>query len=583
MSHCETLRFGETKVSVIPDNTSWDPSQDLCSRAILLCGGNFCRLVFRLSVNGSCHASTQNIWLTADNNTRISQSPLSAIAQSDPWSVNREDESRLLFCVQGDHFYGTELGPSLRPYTAVRHMRVPGTPNKIMFSDHLQKLVVACTTIKVRPGPTTNGHMRDSNKRLLYPTLMWLDPDESAIESTVDTKPELHDDNAREGRMLPGRTPRIIGKSGMRVLGLLEWKAKLAGRSFLLLAINSMRPRNEVNRVTGIINLYTVTKGPKDQVALKSSGSIKCEQRVYSMAQYDESSLVYTSGTAINLTTLENTDGTSRLTHRIGWDKLRSEGVSVSVKNPYIYVTTAKHSVSVFVIERNAFRPLFTDEDGARPGLTHIALPTHPLVLASDRNGVVAGLWQPPSLQVANSFRTVFEAVFPGPIRKLHLAVVKAPWSAETEEIEDTIIGSSLDGSFYQFELLGEAKWRLLRFLQNLCERNGNICPLLHRKRHRQRLEPLVPTKRDMHIDGDILWRLIERGGQYSGMMIQDMLDEVPDEDPNRRTDEFQTLEERVARFSELARDAAVGDDSEEDDSVENTVRFLRRMLQPIL
>ncbi|MCJ1249735.1 hypothetical protein MMC30_006961 [Trapelia coarctata] len=583
MSHCETLMFGKTKVSVIADNTSWDPSRSLCSRAIVLCGKNFCRLTFRLSADRSCNALIQSIWLTAANDTEIYQSALSAVAQSDPWSVDHEDESRLLFCIQDGHFYGTELGLSLRPHTVVRHMRVPGTPNRIMFSNHLQKLVVACTTIKVRPGPITNGQMRDSNKRLLYPTLMFLDPDDSTIESALDMKPELHDENAREGQMLPGRTPRIIGRSGMRVLGLLEWKAKLEGRSFLLLAINSMRPRNEGNRITGIINLYTITKDPTDQIALKSSGSIKCEQRVYSLAQYDESSLVYTSGTALHLTTLENADGTSKLTHRMSWDRLRSEGVSVSVRKPYIYVTTAKHSISVFVIERNAFRPLFTDEDGARPGLHHIVLPTHPMVLASDRNGVVAGLWQPPFGQAINSFRTVFEAVLPGPIRKLHLALVKTPWSAEREEVEDTIIGSSLDGSFYQFELLDEAKWRLLRFLQNLCERNGNICPLKHLKRHRQRLEPLVPTKRDMHIDGDILWRLIERGGRYSGMMIQSMLEEAPDEDPSRRTDEFETSEERVARFSEIVRDAALGGDSGENDSVEAVVRFLRSMLQPIL
>ena len=583
MSHCETVTFGETKVVVIADNTSWNPSRDLCSRAIVLCGGNFCRLIFRLSVDKSYHASIQRIWLTADKDTEIYHSQLSVIAQSDPWSVDPKDESRLLFCVQDDHFYGTELGPSLRPYTVVRHMRAPGTPNRIMFSNHLQKLIVACTTIRVR---SVKEQLRDKNKRLLYPTLMFLDPDEITLESALDMKPELHDDNAREGQMLPGRTPRIIGRSGMKVLGLLEWRAKLEGKSFLLLAINSMRPRNEANRITGIINLYTVNNRFDGQVAIKSSGAIKCDHPVYSIAQYDERSLVYTSGNTLNLSTLETIDGTTRLTHRMGWDRLRSQGVYVSVRKPYIYVSTAKHSVSVFVIERNAFRPVFTDEDGARQGLHHLTLPAHPMVIVSDRNGMLAGLWQPPTAQVTNSFKTVFEAVLPGPIRKLHLTHVKAPWSAEEEKGEkvgDAIIGSSLDGSFYRFELIDEAKWRLLRFLQNLCERNGNLCPLMHAKRRRQRLEPHAPTRRDMHIDGDILWRLIERGGPLSGRMIKSMLVEVPDEDSNWRTDEFETLEERISRFSELARDAALGGDSGEDDSVEEAVvRFLRKMLQPI-
>lgn len=584
ISHCETLRFGQTSVSVLPDNFSRDPSANICSRAIVLCGGNFSRLTFRLFADGSNHTSIQSIWLTGVNNAGTNH--LSIIAQSDPWSVDGGDQSKLLYCIGADQLYGTELVSSLRPYAVVRQMRVPGTPNKIMFSNHLQKLVVACTTIRIRDGSTANGHMRDRNKRLLYPTLLFLDPDEGSIDINKDLRirPELHDETAREGHMLPGRTPRIIGSSGMRILGLLEWKAKLAGRSFLLLVINSIRPRDEGNRVTGIINLYTVTMNPlAGEVAMKSSGVIKCEHPVYSVAQYNESSLVYTAGDTLNLTALDIVDGTPRLTHRMRWDRLKSEGISVSVRKPYIYVTTAKHSVSAFAIDGNAFKPLFTDENGARQGVHHISLSTLPMVLASDRDGVVAGLWQPAHARMSNSFRTVFEAVFPAPIRKLHLGHVRAPWSAQTEVVEETMIGSCLDGSMYQFELVDEAKWRLLRFLQNLCERNRMICPYMHPKRHRQRLEPLVPTKRDMHIDGDILWRLIERGRSDSGELIRAMLEEEPHEDASRRTDEFDTWEERCVKFSEIVANAALGGGSGEDDAVDAAVGFLRTTLQPIL
>ena len=581
MSICETLRFGKTKVSVIPDNTSWDPSPQLCSRAIMVCGENFCRLTFRFSGDGSYHASVQTIWLTADNGTGIHHTIPSVVAQADPWNIDHDGQSRLLFCADASNIHGTELSSGLRPHAVVRQMRIHGTPNKVIFSNYLQKLVVACTTIKARNVPQTNEHMRQSNKRQLYPTLIFIDPNENIVDGALDTKPELHDDHASEARMLSDRTPQIIGKSGMKILGLLEWKATIEGKSFLFLIVNSLRNRAEPGRVTGILSLYAITEGDHGQVALKSSGGIKYDQPVYSVAQYDECSLVHTTGKTLCLTTLRNVDGTPRLTSTMGWDRLGSLGVSVSARKPYIYVTTIKHSVSVFVIDRNTFKPLFTDETGARPGIHHLALPTHSMVLASDRNGVVAGLWQPPATQISNSFRTVFEAVLPGPMRKLHLAVVKVPWSAQTEEVGETIIGSGLDGSFHQFELIDEAKWRLLRFLQNMCERNRVICPHSHFKRNRQRLEPLAPTKRDMHIDGDILWRLIDRPD--SGALLRAMLQEEPVQEPNRRTDEFDTSEERLARFLEVARDAALGGSTEGRDSVEAVVGFLRRTLRPIL
>jgi len=568
----------------MPDYTSWDPSTNFCSRAIVLCGGNSSRLTCGLFADGSNHTSIQSIWLTGVNDAGTND--LSVIAQSDPWTSNGDDQSRLLYCIGADQLYGTELGFSLRPYAVVRQMRVPGTPNKVMFSNHLQKLVVACTTIRTRDGSKANGHMRDRNKRLLFPTLLFLDPDEDTIDikKALRLRPEPHDEMAREGHMLPGRTPRIIGSSGMRILGLLEWKAKLAGRSFLLLVINSMRHRDEGNRVTGIINLYTVSMNTAaGEVAIKSSGVVKCEHPVYSVAQYNESSLVYTAGDTLNLTTLDIIDGTPRLTHRMRWDTLKSQGITVSVRKPYIYVTTAKHSVSAFVIDGNAFKPLFTDENGARQGIHHISLSTLPVVLVSDKEGVVAGLWQPANTRMTNSFRTVFEAVLPAPIRRLHLAHIRTPWSAQTEVVEETMIGSCLDGSMYQFELIDEAKWRLLRFLQNLCERNRTICPYMHPKRHRQRLEPLVPTKQDMHIDGDILWRLIQRGGSDSGDLIRVMLEEEASEDVSRRTDEFDTWEERYMKFSEIAENAAVGGGSRGDDAVDAVVGYLRRTLQPIL
>ena len=150
----------------------------------------------------------------------------------------------------------------------------------------------------------------------------------------------------------------------------------------------------------------------------------------------------------------------------------------------------------------------------------------------------------------------VFEAALPNSITRL-TRVAKPAWSHDisTATNSEIIIGVSVDGTITQLEIVTKG-FRVFKFIQNLAERNPITCPFAGIMPHKRQLEPKVDRPHRMHVNGDILKRVLERGGEEC---IRDMLNVEPD--LGMRSD-FDSVEDRWARFRELAGEIVdIGDE----------------------
>lgn len=571
----ETLNVGRTSVTIKSDTSFYSVHSLLCSRAFIHSAETFCCLSYDSSRGGACSATLQSVWLTEPAEADFRQSSLSSIAQSDPWNSDPYGAAPNLYLVDMSQLYLAQMLDGLRSHPIIRRIPVPGTPSRIMFSNQVNKLIVAHTKIKLRERRRTSGQVPKPKKRLLYPSLSFFDlgqkaPDEVEGRMFDPARPMNNIPNT-----IPRGTSKVIGPSGMKVLGLIEWNPSMEGKAFPLLTIYGSRARKSPRSDTGVIYLYKIGRSGSSSLTLELKQTIPCEEPVYSLGTYGASSLIFCSGKTLYVKTMTIVEGALRWVPAITYE-LRSFGIHLSVREPFVYVTTSQDSVSVFRVEANALVPQCSDEAG-RSGSYHLLLPEHSLVLASDTGSTVRGLWQAPAPPINNSFRTLFEAVLPGRIRKLSRAAINPPWLTKYDVDHSAIVGSGMDGSLYQFHVVDEAKWRLLRFLQHMAERNAIVCPFTYSERPKRHIEPTMKQMFYMHIDGDILARILERGIPDPRTLVQTMLQQEPNS--KQRDRDFDTWRARERRFLDVV-DTALGDLGGQD-HVEAVVDYLRLILRP--
>lgn len=427
-------------------------------------------------------------------------------------------------------------------------------------------LIVGSVRVEVKPA---RPPQQPKSKRVFRPMIDLIFPDGDPV------KMEPNIDGGS-----PESSPRdAYWKPGERIMGLLEWFPKGEGKSYHLLVVNTIIGRADQHTGQGRILILNFVKDEKTgKLRLAEKNPSRCDKPVFSVAAYGDSSLISGRGDELVLRTLRVSDRkwNETVTH-----KLRSPAISISVNFPFIYVTTARDSLSVFTFEEDKFVPQFSDSV-ARDGLRHLHLPGTGMTLASNKTCSVAGLWQPPERPISNSLTTLFEAVLPACITQLRQGFVRPPWRVptypqqENPKARPAILGSSADGALYQFEILTMVKWRLLRFIQNMALRHPEVCPFTHQGPHRVHLEPSMAKGEYMHVDGDILARIVERGGTD---LLRRML--KVETSAELRFVDFDSPQERKNRFEQLVKEALMLGHGE--DPVEVAMMYLTRAVQPVL
>ena len=169
----------------------------------------------------------------------------------------------------------------------------------------------------------------------------------------------------------------------------------------------------------------------------------------------------------------------------------------------------------------------------------------------------------------SSSAQLLFAADLPVSITRICRADVRPPWKrgSTSANAECNLLGVAPNGSLWLLGVIPEATWRLLRFVQNMCMRNRELCPYSGRRNHEiLHIEPLMHDASDFHVDGDILARLADRAD--ADQILQQMLEAEPQQQtpPGGPATDFNTAARRIERFGEIVNRATQEDTEDTED-----------------
>ncbi|KAE8396567.1 mono-functional DNA-alkylating methyl methanesulfonate N-term-domain-containing protein [Aspergillus alliaceus] len=527
-------RLGQTSLKV----------QSQGNLTLLTCGQGFWQLLCAYGgVMPDC--TLQRIWITDQNNPAYHPRIIYSFSLAKFVNSDLEGLPQTLFCIADGQLMVCTLQREEK--TVPRRIGLPGSATKLAYSHYLKSLVVAYS----RTGFDTEA---DPIKRFTRSYIEFVDPDsQQAICSPLDT---------------PGDESnpwRPHGAAGEKISCILEWTPKKGDEEYHFIVIGTAR-RNQQERGRVIFLQTSRSSSDPSQIECSVKYVHKFEGPVYSIAPYGNFTLMVSTGHEI--VPLEPKFSQTRWLRAARYPVL-SPAVSMSSHEPYLYISTSRESLMILnASDENLV--LHAYDRQKHDGLSHVHIGGEmQLTLASSRGGRVSLLTE----------RGVTEndKMMPVALCEAHLSssVTKlSPGTRHSSVPTDSqvIYGTAMNGTVYRFLTVEDKEWRLLRFLQNLCIRDAIICPFTP-KRKRQR-NPSGNESREfqpsqMHIDGDILSRLLIRGSGYLMYML------VTDEFYNPSTPESGSPQAIYERFLELSKDLL----GETENPVEGVMKWLKRTL----
>ncbi|KAK2758182.1 hypothetical protein FQN54_004026 [Arachnomyces sp. PD_36] len=466
--------------------------------AIFACGDGFWSIAHVEDPESSQYI-LEKVWITDHNNPSYLQSAVDVFTcvDSHPYSKPGTLDGSLV-CIVGDQLLVCTLENTTK--SVPRRIPIPGSPNRMIYSKYLKTLVIGYTYSEESE---SNGIIR----RCVRPRIDFIDPDSPpGLAFTVD----ISDD---EGEETPGnQLPRPTGSAGERITAIADWNSTDGKNNYHMIVVGTTRP---VDLKRGRLVYITARRHPDD---LKIHSTVKhahlYEEPIRAITPYGQCSLVVTTGKEV---ILQKFDIAEKRWRRVDRYHLESPGISVSVREPFIYVSTSRESLVALKVTEDKIS-LYSTDPMQRGGLHHTLLHgDYPITMTSNRGGTIVGLSE---MDITPKDKTSF------PVFKVDMphSSVRLLQSTQAPAIKDShgIYGTALGGSVYRFTTLKEHEWRLLRFLQNVCMIDPIVCPFSPRLKSKavNNVEPSTIKPDFLHVNGDILSRLTYRGISYFKEMI---------------------------------------------------------------
>lgn len=470
--------------------------------------------------DGKCNRRSERLssmYFTDRNDRGLSQPSVTALGQVDA-SDNK------LVCI-------TDLGLVVASYSRFaeplpRSLPVPGSPHRVLWSAHAERLIVASTF-----------NIIEKKKRFRMAGLTLLDPDEPDEVTSED-----------EGRQALQPSTLCLEGAGEIITAIAEWDCQVLDRRRRLVMVATSSERED-GRERGWLRMaeFFQREDGKPMLRFKKQTFREDDGSVWAMAVFDPLTLVYCVNNEIAMRRARQpADGSGLRLTKSTLGSTNSKGTYVSCQAPYVSVTTEESSTQVYHLDaENARLTLLGSDVQARDGVGNLLLHEYKLMLATGRDGSVIGLqYSDPSKDAL-----VFDALLTKPIGRLISARLQASHRrGEGSEGESRqLLGTSPDGSLVQLSLLSEGKWRLLAFVQNLCLRDQRISLLPIYEAWHVHLSP-DEGPQGRHIDGDLLHRLVQQ--LDPAQTLEEML-EAPIV-PHTGATDFDTVEDRIHAFQAL-------------------------------
>ena len=524
-----TLGFGQSTVKLFPMLNDR-------SRAYALTGIDTCLLSW--DGRDACSLIVSSIWVSDKEHPELSQGPMAACAQMPGFdALNLPEElAGSTVLVSSEEVLITTQEAS--PATVPRRLPVGGTPTRLIYAEQQRCLVVASTKTTIRSFPTPAS--RPEERRQIWPTIDFIPSRSTEPSFTFDLQP------------------------GERVYALLEWSLRLSDAdnedkmySFILVGGSYLKTNGTQG---GRITSLQPTNRNWEVVDVRSREVKRFDAAVYALALYDELTFITSVGQHIMLYRFSVSADDRRWHEACVPFKLASPGIAVTVSAPLIYVSTAEDSLVTLQL-----RDDLAGEDGAalptlvpvsmgpqaHESLSHLMVRSNAserLALLSTKRGQVVGLSSPsPDGDAPSHYKSadiLFEARLPRSLTRIRQSDLRPKWKPAPAAglLVDDIVGTAADGTLVGIALLDEKLWRRLFWLQRLCEWSEELSPHSHHTPvysandnaanvRQERALPLGLTSgsmergdemmlraasgraEDQHIDGDILARILERGG----------------------------------------------------------------------
>lgn len=452
--------------------------------------------------------------------------------------------SNTLFCVADGQLMICTLEQGTK--TVPRRIDLPGSASRLAYSRYLKSLIVVYSQ-------TEYDTDADPIKRYTRPFIEFIDPDMQ--NSLIDSLENPLEDDPRPWR------PQ--GAAGEKISCILEWTPRKGDEEYHFIVIGTSRKHQQERGRVIFLQAYRDPSKPS-RIECSVKYIHKFEGPVFAIAPYGAFTLMVSTGHEI--VPLEPKFSQTRWVRAARYSVL-SPAVLITAREPYLYMTTSRESLMVLKTTEDKLT-LHAYDRQKHNGLAHVYIGGKlNLVLCSSRGGRVSLLTENGVTETNKMLPTALcEAHLPSSVMRLSSGSDKSPLFTTSQ----VFYGTAMNGTVYRFLTIGEKEWRLLRLLQDLCIRDPMICPFIpKRRRQRNPVGLMDPQPSQMHIDGDVLSRLLIRGpGYLMQMLSKETLGgpAAPGIRPEQGVPEH---------FAELTRHAL----GETSDAVASVMRWLQRIL----
>lgn len=485
----------------------------------------------------------QRIWVTDQNNPAYHPGNVHSFAMAKIIDPNIDGEADTLFCIADGQLLICTLDHAAK--TVPRRIDLPGSASKLAYSNYLRSLIVAYTRAEL-------DTESDPIRRLTRPFIEFVEPDtQHGVSKAVDVSEDGYS------------AWRPHGAAGEKISCILEWTPKKGDEEYHFIVIGTARKQQQER---GRVIFLQASRSSSDSSRIECSVKYihKFESPVYAIAPYGDFTLMVSTGHEI--VPLEPKLSQTRRVRAARYPML-SPAISLNCHEPYVYMSTSRESLMVLKSSEDKLL-LHAYDRQKHDGLSHIHIGGEfNLTVTTSRGGRVSILSENGITDNDKMMPVALcEAHLPSSVMKLSSGSKPSPFSRSSQ----VYYGTAMNGIAYRFLILDEKEWRLLRLLQNLCIRDPILCPFTPKRKRRR--NPATngiaePQPSHMHIDGDILSRLVMRGPKYLTKMLTTQGFE------DAAFPENGTAQATLELFTELSNNLL----GESPDQVEKVMRWLEK------
>lgn len=544
------------------------------------------------------HMKADQIWLVDALNTTLQQPSINSISSLRSGSSVDTD----LLLISYNRLLLARMG--IKRKTVPRRIPIKGTPYRIIHSECRNAFVV---------GASIDGKS----------TLYFIDP---------ETGEDLSDPrNGKRGESVSFVSG--LGHSNDKVLCVYEWLYSHNDNTwnFLVvctsggrvLIISTTRSDSKTPSGKAKISFWTVTKFKNFKAVYSAVGD---SEGLYYCAKNGEEDKLYYS--TLNKEVKKFDKNPAEV-------KLISPAISLSYDSGKIYALTRHNSLQILeVIKTNGtvkFRHTHTGKHQFE-SLHHLigrsnsfgGPDTSQVEFVSNRSKSVVGLWATQDLKI-NTLDTLFEARLPASILRFRSANCRPVWDSSwrvhrngdsivdpthlhglgavpNDDVNSETLGLGIDGSLYHFTMLDFRAWNFLSFMAELAlcsglvgESPGNKPMFLEPDdfiRYLEYPKPSSPSRpreleyptpsnpswsreamQVMHVDGDILKRVVEKKLLIRLLCVGTIQDQIND----------RIIYMKFVTLLEEMHEGRLKTDEDPDYYIEQAYEDLRSFLRPVI